>query len=87
GMLSFIYVLPILFIGPLGQLIGANSVGQAVKILPTYYIAEGAYNAMQNQGVSSSLLLDLSVPLASTIVLIALTAWVLRRQSSVAAAI
>ena len=87
GILTFIYILPILFTGTLGQLIGNNPVAQAVKFLPTYYISDGVYNAMQNQGTFSGHLLDISVLLSSIIVLIALTAWVLRRQSSVVASI
>ncbi len=87
GMVSFIYVLPLFFTGSLGGLIGNNPVAQAVKFLPTYYISDGAYNAMQGQGTLSGHLLDIGVLLASVVVLVALAAWALRRQSSVTATI
>jgi ABC-2 type transport system permease protein len=87
GMLSFIYVIPAVFSGPLAASFGDNLVVQITKFLPTYYIAEGTYNAMQNQGTLSNHLLDISVILGTTLVLIAFTAWILRHQSSVAASI
>lgn len=87
GIVSLIYIVPTLFTGPLGTLFNNNPVAQAMKVLPTYYIADGVYNAMQSQATLNVHLLDISVPLASTIALILLTTWVLRRQASVAAAI
>jgi hypothetical protein len=42
---------------------------------------------MQNQGTFSGHLLDLGIVLGSTLLLLALTTWILRRQSSVAASI
>ncbi|HEX7733613.1 MAG TPA: ABC transporter permease [Ktedonobacteraceae bacterium] len=87
GMLSFIYILPGLFTGLLGTLLGSSPIAQIIKILPTYYIADGVYNAMQNQGTLGGHLLDMSMLLGTTLVLIAFTVWVLRRQSSVAASI
>ena len=87
GMLTFVYVIPDIFSGPLGALLGNNPIGQIVKVLPTYYVIDGAYNAMQGQGTLSGHLLDISVILSTTLVLLAITTWVLRRQSSVAAAI
>jgi ABC-2 type transport system permease protein len=55
--------------------------------LPTYYIAEGVYNASQSLGSLGSNMLDVGVILGSTVVLFVVSAWVLRRQSAVAAAI
>jgi ABC-2 type transport system permease protein len=71
----------------MGALFGNNPIIQIMKVFPTYYIADGAYNAMQNQGTLSAHLLDLGIVLGSTLMLIAVTAWILRRQSSVAASI
>ncbi len=87
GMLTFVYVIPTFFTGPLGAIIGNSSVNQFARVLPTYYLADGVYSAVQNQGTFGSHLLDLSVLLATTLVLLALTVWTLRRQSSVAASI
>ena len=55
--------------------------------MPTYYIADGVSNASQNLGSFGSNLLDIGVILGSTIVLLAVSAWALRRQSAVTAAI
>lgn len=87
GIVGFIYILPGIFIGQLGQLIGSNPVAQAIKILPTYYVADGAYNALTSQSTLSGNLLDVSVIVASTIVILAIAVWILRRQAAVAAAI
>ena len=48
GAMSFLYVLPLFFVGPLAQLLGSSPVTQLIKILPTYYIADGAANAVTN---------------------------------------
>ncbi|HEX4714269.1 MAG TPA: ABC transporter permease [Ktedonobacteraceae bacterium] len=87
GFVTLIYVVPALFIGPLGALFGNSAFGQAMKFAPTYYIAEGAYNAIQNQGSLNGHLFDIGVVLGCTLALLAITSWVLRRQASVAAAI
>lgn len=87
GVASFIYIIPGIFVGPLGQLLGNSPILQVLKVLPTYYMADGVYNAMQGQGTFSNNLLDISVIVISTVVLLALATWTLRRQASVAAAI
>jgi ABC-2 type transport system permease protein len=58
-----------------------------MKILPTYYITDGVYNAIHNQGTWGNTLLDIGVLISYTIVLLAISTWILRRQASVAAAI
>lgn len=83
----FLYIIPAIFSGPLATLIGDNPLAQAARVLPTYYIANGAYDAMQNQGSPGSHLFNITIILGTTLALIAITAWVLRRQSSVAASI
>jgi len=87
GLLCFIYVIPGLFTGLLGSLFGNNPVGQAMKFIPTYYIANGAYEAIQNQGAFSEHLLNISVILGSTFILLAITGWILRRQAAIVATI
>lgn len=87
GFLCFLYVIPGLFTGLLGSLFGSNPVGQAMKFIPTYYIANGGYEAIQNQGALSEHLLNISVILGSTLILLAITGWILRRQAVVAATI
>jgi ABC-2 type transport system permease protein len=87
GPVIIIYVIAGIFVGPLGQLLGNNPAAKIAKLLPTYYIADGVYNAAQRLGSLGSNLLDIGVILGSTIVLLAVSAWVLRRQSAVAAMI
>ena len=87
GLASFIYILPGIFIGPLEHLLGSNPVVQALRIVPTYYIANGVYNAIHNQGTGGNTFLDIGVIIGCTSVLLATSTWMLRRQASVAAAI
>jgi ABC-2 type transport system permease protein len=82
-----IYIVAGIFVGPLGELIGKGPVITIARFLPTYYIAEGAYNAAQRIGTVSSNLLDVGVVLGTTIILFAVSAWILRRQAAVAAII
>jgi ABC-2 type transport system permease protein len=81
-----IYILAGIFVGPLGQLLSSSPASSIAKVLPTYY-AEGVYNASQKLGSFGSNLLDIGVVLGSTIVLLVVSAWVLRRQAAVAAII
>lgn len=83
GIVVFIYILPSLSIVMLGPLLGNNFVAQLIKILPTYYIADGAYNAIENTSTLGGNLLDISVTLGCTIVLLAIAVWALRRQAAV----
>jgi ABC-2 type transport system permease protein len=87
GFLSLVYVLGGLFVGQLGQIMGGGLVGQIARLLPTYYLAEGVVNASQNLGSWGSNLFDAGVILGSTLVLLAISAWALRRQSAVLATI
>jgi ABC-2 type transport system permease protein len=87
GPIMIIYILAGLFVGPLGQLLGNTPASWVAKALPTYYVAEGVYNASQELGSFGSNMLDVAVILGSTVVLLAISAWILRRQSAIAAAI
>jgi ABC-2 type transport system permease protein len=87
SIVIIIYILPGIFAGPLEQLLGTSPIVQAMRVLPTYYIVAGVYTATQNQETWGNTLLDVSVILGCTIVLLAISTWILRRQASVAAAI
>lgn len=87
GPIILIYILAGMFVGPLGELFGSGRLLILVRLLPTYYIAQGVSNASQNVGNMGTNLLDIGVILGSTIVLFAISAWILRRQSAVAALI
>ena len=62
-------------------------VTQLIKILPTYYIADGASNAVSNANALPATLVDVSVAVGVTIVLVLLSLWTLRRQAAVVSAI
>jgi hypothetical protein len=66
-------------------LLGNSLVGRLVRFIPTYYIADGAINALQNAGTLGSNLLDAGVSLDNTLILFAVSVWVLHRQLSVLA--
>ncbi len=87
GFVAIVYILGGLFVGQLGQILGDGLVLQIARLLPTYYLAEGVVNASQNLGSWGSNLLDIGVILGSTLVLLAISAWELRRQSAVLATI
>jgi len=76
GIGSFMYTVPSIFVGPLGQLFGkASPFLQVLKILPTYYLADGIFNALQNQGSLEDSLLDSGIVLASSIIVLVLALW------------
>jgi ABC-2 type transport system permease protein len=85
GFISLIYILGGIFVGPLGQLLGNGPILKIVRLIPTYYLADGMVNASQNLGSVGSNLLDLGVLVGSSILLLAISAWELRRQSAVLA--
>ncbi len=87
GPVILIYIIAGIFVGPLGQLLSNSPVIRIAKVLPTYYIAEGAYNASQKLGSIGSNMLDMGVVICSAIALLVVSTWVLRRQSAVAAEI
>lgn len=87
SIVSIVFVVSALFTGPLGTLLNGNPLVQAVKILPTYYVADGAYNALQNQSALPSALFDGGIVLGCTIVVLGIAVWLLRRQASVVAAL
>lgn len=87
GIVSIIYVIPAIFVGPLMQQFQGNIVVQLVKIPPTYYIADGTYNALANSTVFTNALLDTIVILGCTAILLTFSVWTLRRQTAVVATI
>ncbi len=87
GMVSIIYIIPGIFVGPLLQVSQGNVAVQLIKILPSYYMADGIYSALVNKAVVSNALLDALVILACTVILLLASVWTLRRQASVVAAI
>jgi ABC-2 type transport system permease protein len=86
GIVIFIFIVPGIIVGPLEQLLGNSPIVQVMRIVPTYYIADGMYNAVRNQGTWGNTLLDIGVIVGCILVLLAISTWILRRQASVAAA-
>lgn len=87
GFAVFIYILPGIFTGPLMPFVGGNPVVQAFRIIPTYYVVDGVYNAIHNQGTWGNTLTDIAVITGCIIALLAISIGMLRRQASVATAI
>jgi ABC-2 type transport system permease protein len=86
GITIFIFILPIFFSDQFG-LAGNTVVGQVVKVLPPYWIADGASKALQNQATLENMLLDVIIVVGSTILIFLLSIWGLRRQASVVSTI
>ncbi|WP_277988690.1 ABC transporter permease [Ktedonosporobacter rubrisoli] len=88
GLATTCFFLPTIFGGPLGELIGRGNIFQEIlHMLPTYYLTDGLYGALQAQSSLSTQLLDIGITLGSTLVLLLLAAWFLRHQARVAVAI
>ncbi|HLL79358.1 MAG TPA: ABC transporter permease, partial [Ktedonobacteraceae bacterium] len=87
GVISFLYILPLFFVGPFAQLLGSNTFTQLMKVVPTYYVGDGTANAVLNSSTLGSVLLDVGVIVGTVIVLVLLASWMLRRQASMVSVI
>jgi ABC-2 type transport system permease protein len=84
GLVILLYVISGIFVGRMGEILGGSSpVVKLARILPTYYIADGVFNAAQGAGSAGSHLLNIGIILVSTVALLILSIWILRRQSAV----
>lgn len=86
-MISFLYIVPMFFIGLFAQMLPNNPILPFIKVLPTYYIASGISDAVTNQSTIAGVLLNVSVIGGSTVLLFVFSVWILRRQATVAASI
>lgn len=87
NIVSLLLVLPGLVVG-IAPLIGSNSLlAQVIKILPTYYVAQGVYDALNNQSSFQSILLNGGILLAWIALLSYGAVYSLRRQAQVAGTI
>jgi ABC-2 type transport system permease protein len=88
GFGSVLIILPAILGGPFGELmLGNGAIGQVLKVLPTYYVADALYITLLNQNKLGSVLLDAGVLCACIVALFALAVWALRRQATVVAEI
>ena len=76
-----------LFVGPFAQLLGSSPFTQIIKILPPYYIADGASNAVTNANALPATVLDVGVTVGVTLILVLISLWTLRRQAAVVSTI
>ena len=87
AVMSFLSILPLFFVGPFAQLLGSSAFNQIIKILPTYYIADGAANAITSTSTLSATILDASVIVGFILVLALLSLYELRRQVALVSAL
>lgn len=59
---------------------GKSPVAQVMRVLPTFYLADGIYRAMQGQAATGGVLFNLSILAGSTCIIFVLTAWLRRRH-------
>lgn len=87
GMVSFLYIVPVFFVGPFDQALQNNPVAEAMRIVPTYYLADGAINALQGRSTTGQIALDVGVVAGCLVALFAASMWAVRRQAAVASTI
>ena len=87
GVMSFLYILPLFFVGTFAQLLGNSAFNQAIKILPTYYIADGAANAVTSASTLSATMVDASITVGFILALALLSLYELRRQVALVSAL
>jgi hypothetical protein len=87
GFVLFIIMITAIFVGQLRQLLGSGQVLQIIRAVPMDCQADGTVNASQNTGSMGSNLLDIGIILGITIVFLVISAWAMRRQSTVLAMI
>lgn len=87
GMVSFLFIIPVFFVGTLGQPLQNTVFAQVLHALPTYYLADALAQALASRASVGPLLLDGAVVLACTAVLCVAAAQLLRRQAAVASVI
>lgn len=87
GIVNLLFVIPVVFVGPLGTLFGSNLLFSGLQLLPTYYMASGLLDALQNQGTIGSALLNLGVTVGWTVACLSAAVLLLHRQTAVTASI
>ncbi len=87
GIVSFIYIIPVFFVGAFSSIFGNNPFSTIIKVLPTYYIADGVANALSGQASWSGTLLDVGIILACIMLIFLTAVSLLRRQAAITATI
>lgn len=87
GIVSLLFVIPAVFASPLGAFFGTGLVQGVLHLVPTYYMADGLLNALQNQGTIAGALLDIGVTVGGALACLSAAVWILHRQMAVTATI
>jgi ABC-2 type transport system permease protein len=87
GIVSLLFVIPTVFASPVGAFFGNAQLLGVLHLLPTYYMAGGLLDALQNQGTIGSAFLDISITVGWTLACLTAAVWILHRQASVTATI
>ncbi|WP_376797482.1 ABC transporter permease [Thermogemmatispora sp.] len=87
GIITFFFIVPALFVGPLEQLVGGQSFMTIIKAIPIYYLADGIYKALTSQAPASLMLTDMGIVGGTTLLFCLLAVWSLRRQAMVVSSI
>lgn len=87
GIVSFIYILPIFFVGAFAQVFTNGPFTTIIKLLPTYYIADGTVNALSGNASFYGTLLDVGIIFGCIVLLFLIAVTLLRRQAAVIATI
>jgi ABC-2 type transport system permease protein len=84
GIIALLFLLPAFFAGPLGKIVAGSLLQQCIRLLPTYYLADGLLAALQDQATLQQVVTDGVVALGTALAFFAAAVWVLRRQTTVA---
>lgn len=80
-----LFIIPVFFSGQIGQLISDNTLIQIIKLVPTFFLADGFYHLFNDQ-LTGDAVRDIVVIAALTVILTIAAVISLRRQMSVTAA-
>jgi ABC-2 type transport system permease protein len=80
GMISLFFLFPAFFISSFTPVI-SNPILRLVELLPTYFLAEGLYNAMINHVMPARNPIDLAIPAGYAVLFMIAGMWRLRRQA------
>ncbi len=87
GIVGLLFLVPIFVVDFASSGTSGNSIAQALKLLPTYYLADGMFAALNGTTTTTGLATDLAVVAGTIAVFIAAAVYALRRQSAVLATI
>jgi ABC-2 type transport system permease protein len=87
GIVSLLFVIPTVFASPLGALFANALLLDVLHLLPTYYMAGGLLDALQNQATIGSALLDIAVTIGWTAACLIAAVFLLHRQTAVTATV